>query len=93
MRQTRRYTVGTMSKPRPERRPDPAPMEFDEVRLIGAGIALWVVALILTLVFRGTLCAHGHGDWSWICAAGIGGGLLGMWYCHRRRQRLRHPAP
>lgn len=85
-----RYTVVTMSKPRPPRRPDPAPIEVNEVRLIGIGTAAWAVALIVILPFHASLSAHGRGDWLWICVAAIGGGFFGMWYSHRRR-RARRP--
>jgi hypothetical protein len=62
-------------------------MEIDEVRLIAIGTVAWAIALIVMLPFHSGLSAHGHGDWPWICVAAIGGGLLGMWYCWRRRRR------
>lgn len=72
----------------PERRPDPAPLETDDVRIVAAGTAAWVVALVVLLVLRAA-GADVHSWWLWMCGAGAALGLAGVRYCARRRDRLR----
>lgn len=69
------------------RRPDPEPLEVDEVRIVTIGTVLWAVAAIVTFAVRGRLEDAGHGWWPWTCLAGVGLGLLGIEYCRRRRSR------
>jgi hypothetical protein len=67
-----------------ERRPDPEPLETNDVALVAAGTAAWAVALavLLTLRAMGTT-VH---DWWWqMCLAGALLGLIGVRYCSRRR--------
>jgi len=71
----------------PERRPDPPPLETDDVRIVAAGTAAWAIALVVLLV----LWAAGtdvHSWWLWMCAAGALLGLAGVRYCVRRRNAL-----
>jgi LPXTG-motif cell wall-anchored protein len=71
------------------RRPDPEPLETDDVRVIVIGTVLWAVALVLTLVWHDRLADTGHGDWVWVTLAGTFLGLLGLPYLLRRRRLLR----
>ena len=57
--------------------------------VVTVGTALWAVALLLTLVFHGTLEDHGNGDWVWVALAGFLLGLLGLQHVRRRAARLR----
>jgi len=71
-----------------ERRPDPAPLETNDVAIVGGGTALWAVALVVVLVLK----AAGkdiHGWWWQMCAAGTVLGMYGVHHCRRRRNRLR----
>lgn len=64
------------------RRPDPEPVETDDVAIITAGTVLWALALVVLLVLRGRL---GEDDWIRVTAAGTFLGLLGIRYVRRRR--------
>jgi hypothetical protein len=70
-----------------ERRPDPAPLETNDVAIITTGTVLWAVALAVLLVLKATgTDVH---DWWWqMCAAGAVLGCYGIHYCRRRRDRL-----
>jgi hypothetical protein len=76
----------------PPRRPDPPPLETDDVKVAFVGTAVWLVALLLALVFHGQLADHGHGDWVWIALAGFGLGLVAIRYFLRRRKAIRRDA-
>jgi hypothetical protein len=70
-----------------ERKPDPAPLEVDDVLIISVGTALWAVALVVVLVLK-ALGTDIH-DWWWqMCACGAGLGLFGVRYCRRRKARI-----
>jgi predicted membrane protein len=59
------------------------------------GMAVWLVLALVSLIFRSTLEANGHGDWLGICVAGfllgIPGLLLMMGHDARRRRRRAGP--
>ena len=70
-----------------ERRPDPPPLETDDVKIIAAGTAVWAIAFVVLLVLK----AAGtdiRGWWLWMCASGALLGLVGVRYCARRRRGL-----
>jgi hypothetical protein len=69
-------------------RPTPEPLDVDAVKVVTAGTVLWALAGLGLLPFHGWLAAHGRTWWLWACLAGAGLGLLGIWYCRRRRDRL-----
>lgn len=74
------------------RRPDPEPMETDDVAVITVGTVLWAVALVVLFLLRDRLADDGHEDWVWVAAAGFGLGLIGIRYVRRRRAALRRNA-
>jgi hypothetical protein len=67
-----------------ERRPDPAPAKTDDRKAILVGITLWLLALIAFLLFLHPLIEAGNRWWLWSCVTGIGLGLVGLLYTHRR---------
>lgn len=70
-----------------ERRPDPAPLETNDVAIVAAGTLAWAVGLVVLLVLKAT--GAGVHDWWWqMCAMGAALGLLGVRYCRRRQARL-----
>jgi hypothetical protein len=74
------------------RRPDPQPLESDDVAVVAAGTALWALGLVAAVVLRGPLAAAGNGSWVWVCAAGVFLGLVGLRHVHRRREVTRRDA-
>ncbi|WP_346040665.1 DUF2530 domain-containing protein [Actinomadura chokoriensis] len=62
------------------RRPDPPPMQTNDVRIAAAGTAAWAVALVALLIVG--LPADDRW-WPWVCVAGIGIGLFAVWYVPR----------
>ena len=69
---------------RPERRPDPEPMEVDESLVIAVGSALWFLAWAVLLISHGKLEDRGNEWYIWTAAAGFGLGLWGWWLVRRR---------
>ncbi len=69
------------------RRPDPEPLETDDVAIVTFGAVLWVVALVLTLVLNQELAEQDRDSWVWVAAAGSFLGLVGVRYVRRRRAR------
>jgi hypothetical protein len=59
------------------------PVDVDGVRAVAVGTVIWAVALVvLALIGK-------RGEVLWVCAAGVGLGLLGMPYVLRRRAAYR----
>ncbi|GLW63876.1 hypothetical protein Arub01_21200 [Actinomadura rubrobrunea] len=76
-----------MTRPR---RPDPPPLETDDVRVAAVGTVAWAVALAVLLIVG---LPDEHRWWLWVCAAGIATGLFGIWYIPRlQRARARQQA-
>jgi hypothetical protein len=71
-------------------RPDPPPLETDDVKIVAAGTSLWLVALVVLLVLKAA-GTDVHDWWLAMCASGFLLGLVGIRYCRNRRDRL--PAP
>ncbi|MCA2228060.1 DUF2530 domain-containing protein [Nonomuraea sp. NPDC052129] len=67
-----------------EWRPDPEPIETNDVAAVAVGTVAWALALVALLIFRP---AAEQSWWIWTCVAGVGLGLLGLWYVHRRASR------
>ena len=71
----------------PGARTTPPPLEANTPRLVLAGIALWLVALVV-----GLIAGRDDQDWVWTCIAGVGLGLLGLPLARAsRRRQLRRP--
>ena len=89
--QTQRRSVRAMSLRRPQR-PDPAPIETDDVRIVGIGTVGWAVALVVLAVLRLADVGDVQGWWLAMCVAGIALGLFGVRYCQRRRAAIARDA-
>jgi Protein of unknown function (DUF2530) len=67
----------------------PPPLEGNDqlvTRIITAG---WAIALVVLLIFRGSLRPDVRW-WIWTCVAGLALGLFGLWYLPRlKRSRSR----
>lgn len=78
--------------PKRQRRPDPEPLDVDERPVIAVGMALWVVAFVVLIVFfRPDLRRHHTEWWLWSCGIGVVLGLYGLRFVSRRRQAMRPP--
>ncbi len=67
-----------------ERRPDPIPVKTDDRRPILIGLATWVVATIVVLLFLAPLSETGRGWLLSTCVAGIVLGFAGLVYAAKR---------
>jgi FtsH-binding integral membrane protein len=70
-----------------ERRADPAPAATDDRKAILAGLALWVVTLVVVLIVLLPQGTDAAGGWIWTCVVGLALGLVGLVYTHTRRPR------
>jgi hypothetical protein len=61
-----------------------SPLHVDTARIVMAGTALWLVALVVTLVVP-ALHRGGHDWWPWAALSGSLLGLLGLAYVRRGR--------
>ena len=69
-------------------RPDPPPLETDDVKVVAAGTTVWALGLLVLLVLASTGAAEVRGWWLGMCAYGIALGLFGIRYCQRRRAAI-----
>jgi hypothetical protein len=60
------------------------PLAVPTRQIIGAGIGLWAVALVVTLVVP-SLHAGDRSWWPWTCVCGIALGGFAMWFVSRGR--------
>ncbi|GAA1797722.1 MAG: DUF2530 domain-containing protein [Actinobacteria bacterium] len=72
----------------------PEPVNFRMDRIVLAGMGVWAVALVLTLIIPALHRGDRHW-WPWACVAGIGLGLIGYLYVRRGRGNAAdaHPVP
>jgi hypothetical protein len=74
------------------RRPDPPPLETDDVHVVAVGTGLWGIGLVVLVVLRLTDRADVRDWWLWMCGIGVVLGLVGVRYCQRRRAALARDA-
>ena len=78
-----------LTSERAERPSPPPPLEADDQLVIRVITAGWAIALVVLLIFRGSLPA-GERWWIWTCVAGLAFGIFGLWYVPRlKRGRAR----
>lgn len=65
----------------PDRREELRPLDVDAARVVVVGTVLWALALVVVLL------AGSPRDWAWICACGVGLGLLGLPVARRMQRR------
>jgi Protein of unknown function (DUF2530) len=70
-----------------DRRPDPEPLATNDRVTVLVGIALWLVALVVTLVMRERLADEGRTWWIWTAATGAVLGVAGLVYLRRHGRR------
>ena len=70
-----------------ERRPDPPPLETNDVAIIAGGTVAWAVACVALVISR-LAGVDVHSWWIVMCALGAGLGLVGVRYCRRRRDAI-----
>ncbi len=68
-------------------RPDPSPLETDDVKIVMGGSLLWLVALVVLLVLK-AFGTEIHTWWLVMCGYGFALGLVGVRYCRRRRDAI-----
>ena len=68
-------------------RPDPAPLETDDVKIVAGLSIAWAIALVVLLVVK---AAGGdvHTWWLVMCLEGAVLGVVGVRYCQRRRAAI-----
>jgi H+/Cl- antiporter ClcA len=68
-----------------QRRPDPPPLQTNDVLIAAVGAAAFAVAFVVLLFVP---LDSGDHWWRWVCLVGALMGLFGCWYVprlHRRR--------
>ena len=74
------------------RHPDPPPLQTDDVRTVAVGTGLWAVGLVVLAALRLVSDVRVEDWWLVMCACGIGLGLVGMRYCHKRQAAIARDA-
>ena len=77
---------------RPAHRPDPAPQETDDVKVVMVGTAAWAAALVVLVLLRLTGVTEVHDWWLGMCGYGIALGLFGVRYARRRHDAIARDA-
>lgn len=77
-----------MSSTRMGARPDPSPLETNDVPIVVLGTALWGLALLVLLVLQIADLTEVRGWWLGMCGYGIALGLVGVRSCRRRQAAL-----
>ena len=68
-------------------RPDPEPLETNDVAIVGGLTIAWLVALVVLVVAR-LAGADIHTWWIVMCLYGAVLGAVGVRYCQRRRSHI-----
>lgn len=69
-------------------RPDPPPLQTDDVTVVAIGTALWGAGLLVLAVLRLSGVAEVPGWWLVMCVCGLALGLYGVHYCRRRHAAI-----
>jgi uncharacterized membrane protein YecN with MAPEG domain len=69
-------------------RPDPPPLETDDVRTVAVGASAWALALLVLVVLRVTDAARVETWWMVMCGYGLLLGVVGVRYCQHRRAAI-----
>lgn len=69
-------------------RPDPPPLETDDVKVVAVGTALWALGLLVLVLLRVSDAAEVPGWWLGMCGYGLALGLYGVRYCRRRHAAI-----
>ncbi|MEV4965762.1 MULTISPECIES: DUF2530 domain-containing protein [Streptomyces] len=70
----------------------PEPLEGPVVATVTGGTILWFVLFVVQVPFYGWFDDRGHAWWIWVCLAGAGLGLIGIWYVRGRDAAIRRAA-
>lgn len=71
-------------------RPVPPPLEGNDAKIIAAGTAAWLVALVVLLLAGHHLAPRDHW-WIWTAATGAGLGLFALWFVPRLKRSRNRP--
>ena len=66
------------------RRPDPPPLETDDVRTVAVGAGAWLLGLVVLAVLDATDATRVETWWLVMCAWGALLGVVGVHYCRKR---------
>ena len=77
---------------RRQHRPDPGPLQTNDVVIIAIGTAAWVAGLLVLLALRVTGTAEVRDWWLGMCGYGIALGVYGMYYARRRHLAIARDA-
>lgn len=69
-------------------RPDPPPLETDDVKVVGVITLGWAIGLVVLVALRLLDAAEVRDWWMGMCGYGIALGLFGMRYCRKRREAI-----
>ena len=73
---------------RAARRPDPPPLETDDVRTVAVITSAWAVALLVLVVLRLTGATRVETWWMVMCGYGLLLALVGVRHCRRRHAAI-----
>ena len=73
---------------RAARRPDPQPLETDDVRTVAVGTGAWALALVVLAVLEVTGTTRVETWWMVMCGWGVVLGAVGVRYCQKRRAAI-----
>ena len=73
---------------RAARRPDPPPLETDDVRTVAVGTSLWAAGFVVLAVLKATDATRVETWWLLMCVCGVVLGAVGTRYCQKRRAAI-----
>jgi hypothetical protein len=68
-------------------RPDPPPLETNDVAIVGAMTGLWLLGLLVLLAMKAA-GSDVHTWWLVMCLEGAALGVVGVRYCRRRHAAI-----